>query len=78
MKTDRLTGHSLYREGAPCDENGLTIADKIGSYELRGGEGRGACSCGQVSNLLPSSYKRRLWHKEHKAEMRRLLGLAAR
>lgn len=78
---NRLIGHALYREGAPCDDDGNSIATQVPGftkpYELRGGEGRASCSCGAVSEILPSSYKRRLWHRDHKDEIRQALGISA-
>lgn len=63
----RVEGHALRREGAPYNDDGTPAGSFVGDYHLRGGAGRGMCSCGEMSEVLPSSYKRRLWHREHKA-----------
>lgn len=63
----RLTGHELIFEGAPHDAQGRRIG-----FSGTGGEGRGRCSCGALSEVLASSTKRRGWHRDvHKAEIRK-------
>lgn len=65
-----VKGHTLCYEGAPHNEHGdVDIA--WGGYISRGGEGRAKCSCGQLSEVLPSAKQRQQWHREHKAEVSR-------
>lgn len=63
-----VKGHGLWCEGAPHDENGKRILHGRG-YQGVGGEGRAACRCGALSEVLPSAYKRKQWHAVHKAEV---------
>lgn len=56
-----VPGHSLWSGGAPHDERGNRI-DGNG-----GGRGRGVCRCGELSGVLPSTFQRKRWHREHKA-----------
>jgi hypothetical protein len=65
MKTTRpkaksiiLNGHSLYREGHPA---GFSLG-----YT---GIGKGKCSCGALSEDLPSNAARQRWHRQHKEEI---------
>lgn len=58
--------HTLAFEGAPHDDEGNRIVRGIDRYVGVGGEGRAKCSCGQLSSVLPSAYKRKQWHREHK------------
>lgn len=60
----RVPGHGLRSEGAPHDDQGAPIL--LGIYLHRGGEGRAKCSCGVLSEPLPSSYARKRWHWSHK------------
>jgi hypothetical protein len=63
----RVAGHSLEWEGAPHNEHGSRIQR---AYPMeKGGEGRGKCSCGTLSDVLPSKSARQRWHKDHKAEV---------
>lgn len=65
-----MADHGLLFEGAPHDEKGHRIVyGRAGSYQGVGGEGRGKCRCGKLSEVLPSAYKRKAWHKLHKAEV---------
>lgn len=68
MKANRLPGHTLPCEGR-VQLGGLLIGDG-------NGEGRAVCSCGQESELLPSTSARQKWHKDHKNDVRSELGLA--
>lgn len=58
----RVSGHALWYEGAPHDDNGRRIG-----WQGTHGEGRGVCTCGARSEVLPSGYQRKRWHREHKA-----------
>jgi hypothetical protein len=62
--------HTLRFEGAPHDDKGFRIT--IGRFPYGvGGEGRAKCSCGALSEVLPSANRRRSWHRSvHKAEIR--------
>jgi hypothetical protein len=57
--------HGLQFEGAPHDSLGRRIVSRQGV----GGAGRGKCACGELSELLPSAYARKRWHREHKEEV---------
>ena len=61
----RVDGHRLLSEGAPHDDRGK----RIGYYGTSAGTGRALCGCGAKSPNLPSSPKRKQWHREHKAEV---------
>lgn len=60
----RVTGHALVSEGAPHDINGCRLG-----WQGTFGRGRAKCSCGALSDVLPSGYQRKRWHREHKAEV---------
>ena len=59
-----IKGHGLVGEGAPHDAEGKRIWS-VGT----GGEGRGKCSCGELSEVLPSGMARKRWHKTHKENL---------
>jgi len=61
----RVTGHTLWFEGRGHN------ADGEPRYGLRGylGYDRGKCSCGVLSEPLPSAAARKRWHREHKQEV---------
>lgn len=52
--------HGLTADGKPHDENAQVLTTR--------GAGRGLCSCGQLSEVLPSREARRQWMIEHKRE----------
>ena len=58
-----VKGHSLLFEGAAHDEHGARL------YHHTGNAGRGMCSCGELSQVLPSGTARKAWHRQHKAEV---------
>lgn len=62
MKANRLVGHGLRMEGR-VQLAGRLIGDG-------NGEGRGSCTCGVDSPLLPSTAARKRWHREHKDAIR--------
>lgn len=68
----RLPGHSLLWKGGPHHGDGGRIV--YGYYGGVGGTGRAKCSCGAMSPVLASAYKRRAWHREHKHALRPLSG----
>jgi hypothetical protein len=79
VKSTRLTGHGLRKEGQPyrldlCSEClNPEIAywrDEHGHRSLTK-EGHGLCSCGALSPHLSSDNARRRWHVAHKVEMTR-------
>jgi hypothetical protein len=59
-----VEGHTLIAEGAPHDDDG----EYIRGYGMirTSGPGRAKCSCGELSDVLPSVGPRRKWHVEHK------------
>ncbi|MCI4659659.1 hypothetical protein [Cryobacterium zhongshanensis] len=63
--TTVLTGHGLWYEGAPHDENGVRMYGRGTT-----GTGRGICRCGEKSPILHSAGQRQQWHREHKATIR--------
>ena len=70
MNANRLAGHTLASEGAPylLNEQG-EMQRQWKRYGGVSGEGRGLCSCGATSEILPSAYRRKKWHRAHKAEV---------
>lgn len=62
----RVHGHGLIGEGAPHDASGQR---KMTYWLGTGGAGRGKCSCGALSDDLPSQPQRRQWHDQHKRDM---------
>jgi hypothetical protein len=65
----RVKGHTLADEGAPYLANEQGQLER--QWKLYGGvsgKGRGLCSCGAVSPILPSAYQRKKWHRAHKSE----------
>lgn len=62
----RVAGHELRREGAPYNKTGRSVfLANQGSWSVKG-EGRGLCSCGWTSQVLPSAAKRKEAHRVHK------------
>lgn len=59
--------HTLRFEGAPHDDQGNRITTNLFGIGV-GGEGRAKCSCGALSEVLPSANKRRSWHRTHKVK----------
>lgn len=55
----RLAGHELLFEGQPCGVH----------FYARNGNGLGKCSCGELSELLPTNAARQRWHRQHKADI---------
>lgn len=58
-----LKGHSLLDEGAAYSIDGCRI------WYTRG-DGHGKCSCGALSDPLPSNSQRKQWHRDHKELVR--------
>ena len=54
------TKHGLTADGKPHDENGQILTTR--------GAGRGLCSCGVLSEVLPTREARRKWMIQHKRE----------
>lgn len=64
MRTTQVRGHGLVREGFPHDDRGVPL------YQVSSaGPGRAKCSCGEMSEELPSGNQRRKWHREHKENL---------
>lgn len=61
----RVEGHTLVGGGAPFTDQGNRVARD--RHWGAGGQGRGRCSCGVLSEVLPTKAKRMRWHREHKA-----------
>ena len=53
-----VKGHTLFNEGELFYELGKLNRS-----------GNGECSCGAISEVLPSTAARQRWHREHKAEV---------
>jgi hypothetical protein len=67
----RLAGHGLIQEGWPF----------IGTHlqaRYRSGPGMAKCECGSMSDVLPSASARKRWHRQHKEDLLRLMGLAGK
>lgn len=64
MRNTQLAGHGLLNEGAPFDDAG----DRV--HVSTSGPGRAKCSCGELSDPLPSGGARRRWHAAHKEAVR--------
>lgn len=62
MKATIVPGHGLQFEGRAYDDDARWV--------LYGKTGRGLCSCGELSPVLPSIAARKRWHREHKAEVK--------
>lgn len=65
--TNRIEGHALIFEGAPFDDSKRRVG-RYGASSVAG-EGRGLCECGVLSDILPSAYRRKMWHRNHKANV---------
>jgi len=61
--TTLLKGHGLVEEGWPF------IGTQVRA-RYRGSPGMGKCSCGEMSEMLPSTVARKRWHREHKDKVR--------
>lgn len=68
MRPNLLAGHTLLWEGAAHDDGGQKV--RSGYYSTKGGQGRGKCSCGDLSEVLDSANQRKQWHRDHKARIR--------
>lgn len=66
-----VRGHGLQSEGAAHDSIGRRLRNSSGAS----GDGRAKCSCGVLSDVVPSGNQRKIWHKQHKAAV--VEGLAA-
>lgn len=81
VRNTRVPGHGLLREG--CAFEAVTpdpwrpVPYMGRAFRYTGeAEGRAVCSCGDCSEVLPSTAARRRWHEEHKAEVRVRAALA--
>lgn len=62
-----IPGHTLRFEGWAYDQHGEPFSGRNSPAE-----GRAKCSCGALSEVLPSTAARKRWHKEvHKPEVSR-------
>lgn len=59
----RVKGHYLIGEGESFFGDGSRI------WGRRSGMGCGKCSCGALSEKLPSDAARKRWHRQHKEEV---------
>lgn len=81
MRNTRLLGHGLLREGrafeAVTPDPWRPVPYMGRAFRYTGeAEGRAVCSCGDCSEVLPSTAARKRWHEEHKAEVRARASLA--
>lgn len=63
--SSRTPGHALVREGVAHDDDGVPLR---GLHIHTGGTGRAKCSCGVLSDPLPSGSARKAWHRQHKED----------
>ena len=61
----RIAGHTLLGDGRPYE----WFLGRNEMYHADGPVGRAQCSCGEASELLPTTVARRRWHDQHKAEL---------
>lgn len=59
----RVPGHTLAFEGAAHDDHGVRL------HHHTGNPGRAKCSCGELSDELPSGTARKAWHRRHKDDV---------
>lgn len=64
-----VPGHTLLFEGAPFQWS--NVYESWARMPGRGtaGTGVGRCSCGAVSESLPSGVARQRWHRDHKLQV---------
>lgn len=68
VTTRRVHLHALLNEGAAFDDDGERKT--FDRFVLgTAGEGRAKCSCGEMSDVLSSSTKRKAWHRQHKTDV---------
>lgn len=66
----RVSGHTLRSEGQPYKVLVVTDAGTtIPQREHHSKTGRGLCSCGVLSDVLPSNGRRKQWHRDHKSAL---------
>lgn len=65
----RLAGHALVNEGAAHERRTVHI-DTVVFVRTRARTGFAVCSCGEQSPVLPSTGRRKQWHRDHKAAIR--------
>lgn len=63
----RLAGHALLSDGMPYDIYRVRIRNWHGGVAA---SGRALCSCGELSDVLRSTARRKQWHREHKRAIR--------
>ena len=63
--SQRVPGHTLVGAGAPFDAQGRYL-----HWEGTRGTGHGKCSCGELSEVLPTAAARKQWHRDHKDRVR--------
>lgn len=64
-----VRGHGLVMEGRAHVVNIRGEVVPEWGFSGVGGLGRGLCSCGELSPLLPSAGRRKAWHRQHKADV---------
>lgn len=69
MRRTNLRGHALRSEGKPYILGGEEHELYVRNAACRWG-GVALCECGQVSGWLISDNKRKLWHRDHKNDVR--------
>lgn len=67
---NRLSGHTLAFEGAAHVRRLIHIDTVVYERPSSTWAGVALCSCGAVSEVLPSNYQRKRWHREHKDAIR--------
>lgn len=68
-KQMRVKGHTLIAEGKPFTKWADRIYPEVGPDDQATITGRAMCSCGVISDPLPSDRARIRWHTAHKQEV---------
>jgi hypothetical protein len=68
-KQMRVKGHTLIAEGKPFTKWADRIYPEVGPDDQTTITGRAMCSCGAMSDPLPSDRARIRWHAAHKQEV---------
>lgn len=65
-----VRGHGLLKEGHGYVQRGCEVPACVSGNAKNWNEGHASCACGAYSPHLFSTYARKAWHRQHKAEIR--------